>query len=247
MSFSESERHARELHEAGFTGLKSVPDWPPLAFAEAQHGQWSATVIRLLSEANWCVSTDGRPGDAAAEYANNALRGLGANIWVSTTHPSAPDMWEADEYGGPRWYVSIIEAAWQQRSGCCDEEGRLPPLPPTLVDVLWPNETDGGKPWLTELGWTVVPPHSSPQQWHADIVRCEPEPPGWIRSAHGRFHHIAFKADRTTAPTTEGVRGAFDYATGDERIPHGWADARVETMTALPCVLFDSELVHRAL
>ena len=246
---SKRQRRAFELQEStGFTGLKAVPDWKPLAFAEEQHHLWSEAIINLLAahEAGWRSADQGRPGDEAAAHANDALRSLGAKVWVSTTHPSTPDTWESNDDGGPRWYVSVIEAAWQQGGGCCDNEGKLPHLPPRLVDILWPESTDGESPWVTELGWTVVPPHSAPQVWHADIVRCASEPPGWTRAqGRGRFHHVAFKPGRQIPCTTEGVRGSFSFSEGDEPIPWLWAEERAERMTTLPCTIFDSEMVHR--
>ena len=33
-----------------------------------------------------------------------------------------------------------------------------------------PNPNPNQAPWVTELGWTIVPPCSDPQQLHADIV-----------------------------------------------------------------------------
>ena len=46
--------------------------------------------------------------------------------------------------------------------------------PENLARLLWPNEWEGASPHITEMGWTVVPPNSSPQQVHADIVSNSP-------------------------------------------------------------------------
>ena len=135
-----------------------------------------------------------RPGAAAARVASAALAAEGAGIAVSAAHP-CKSRWEPWEVTGPRFYASIIEAALRPvptglatgvlartdgatpsvahsggGSGSIAEGGALPPPPPQLRALLWPeSEADAAAPRLTELGWTAVPPHSDPQALHAGI------------------------------------------------------------------------------
>ncbi|CAJ1433092.1 unnamed protein product, partial [Effrenium voratum] len=68
-------------------------------------------------------------------------------VYVSAVHPSVNDQCEET---GPRFYVSIIEAAIRR--------GPAPRLPPALEELVWPRLKDRREPWITELGWTLVPP-----------------------------------------------------------------------------------------
>lgn len=165
---------------------------------------------------------------------------------------------------GPRWYASIIEAAWTPGTGCTEEDGRLPPVPGNLSALLWPFDCDEAAPWLSELGWTICPPHSAPQAGapvlaplccecesdpfismptvHADIIASNPcsDDTMWARQpGRGRFHHIAWKPDRCAHPTTEIMRGAFHD--GYEE----WNETALEPMCESCCGVFDSEVLHR--
>ena len=60
---------------------------------------------------------------------------------------------------GPRFYVSIIEAGLKLHS-----DGKAGRPPTALMDILWPHKSDRHAPWITELGWTCVPPNSDMQQ-----------------------------------------------------------------------------------
>ena len=163
-----------------------------------------------------------RPGAAAARVASAALAAEGAGIAVSAAHP-CKSRWEPWEATGPRFYASIIEAALQpvptgltaglpvptevldgdgvaplvERSGGgggITEGGALPPPPRQLRALLWvESEADAAAPRLTELGWTLVPPHSDPQALHADITSAPDAPDGHPRAGRGRFHHLFWK------------------------------------------------------
>ena len=107
------------------------------------------------------------------------------------------DTWKTT---GPRWYASCIDAARRKTKdpGCIDDSGRLPRPPSELERLLWPDPTDAEAPWITELGWTIVPPGSDPQDMHADIVASRPDEPGVSTArqrGRGRFHHVAWKSD----------------------------------------------------
>ena len=162
-----------------------------------------------------------RPGAAAARVASAALAAEGAGIVVSAAHP-CKSRWEPWEVTGPRFYASIIEAALRPmpagltagRPACTGalgghgaaplvehsggggiaEGGALPPPPPQLRALLWAaSEADAAAPRLTELGWTLVPPHSDPQALHADIASSPDAPDGHPRAGVGRFHHLLWK------------------------------------------------------
>jgi len=234
------------LHTEGCTGLAAVPEWPPLDFAEVQYRTWHAKIVEHLEACRHLwegtpSDPDVRPGERAAEHVSALLASERAGIWVSATHPSHDEA--SGESSGPRWYASLIEAASTPSSGCVDEQGRLPPVPPQLAELLWPSDGDEAAPWLSELGWTICPPHSKPQAVHADIVASHPglDHAVWARQpSAGRFHHIAWKPGRSHCPTTEVVRGAFVDECDDE----DW-QAPLERMCVAACVVFDSEVLHR--
>jgi len=162
-----------------------------------------------------------RPGAATARAASAALAAEGAGIAVSAAHP-CKSRWEPWEATGPRFYASIIEAALRpvptgltrglpaptevlsgdgaaplvahSGGGGIAGGGALPPPPPQLRALLWAgSEADAAAPRLTELGWTVVPPHSDPQALHADITSAPDAPDGHPRAGRGRFHHLFWK------------------------------------------------------
>ena len=252
-----------QLHQRGWCALPAPPrGWAPIDFCERMHAEWGGRVVELLEAGRKCWHDGpGRPGTIAANAASAALKPQG--IRVSAVHPSVAQ-WEPWEVSGPRFYVSIVEAARDPRSGCCDggEDGsRAPRLPLSTEALLWPEPHDRVAPWLTELGWTLVPPHSDPQCIHADIVSSPDTPDGHPRQGRGRFHHIAWKATRPmTSPasgnvacvgrqretpagdglcTTEIVGGAF---TDGEILPEHYAALE---SAAAPAVVFDSEVLHR--
>ena len=69
--------------------------------------------------------------------------------------------------------------------------GRAPRPPPALERTLWPDAAEAAAPHVTELGWTLVPPNSPPQEVHADISGAYAG--DGMERAMGRFHHIAWK------------------------------------------------------
>ena len=210
MDFS---RRRAALHIDGCTGLPTVPDWAPLTFAEAQYRAWHQRIVSELEACRELWSEEDpntRPGERAAAHVSALLAAEGAGVWISTTHPSEDD----DHQLTPRWYASVIEAAARRF-----EAGLVPPPPAALAALLWPNQGDADAPWVTELGWTICPPHSAPQAVHADIVASCPgsDAASWFRRPGlGRFHHVAFKPGRVDHPTTEVLRGAFVDQVEDE-------------------------------
>ena len=172
-----------------------------------------------------------RPGAAAARVASAALAAEGAGIVVSAAHP-CKSRWEPWEVTGPRFYASIIEAALRPmpagltagRPACTGalgghgaaplvehsggggiaEGGALPPPPPQLRALLWvASEADAAAPRLTELGWTMVPPHSDPQALHADIASSPDAPDDHPRAGVGRFHHLLWKPPLPQPPPAQ--------------------------------------------
>ena len=79
--------------------------------------------------------------------------------------------------------------------------GDAPRPPYDLQQLLWPEATDGSRPWITELGWTLVPGGSHPRCLHADIVRESFFDEHPRETGRGRFHHIAWKSSSTAVAT----------------------------------------------
>ena len=103
--------------------------------------------------------------------------------------------------------------------------------------MLWPALKDREAPWITELGWTVVPPNSDPQQLHADIV-AEEEPDDAPRSeSAGRFQHVAWK------PAVKGKRGCCSTQVVPGAFSNGAScgdDYNQLHDVASPCVVCDA-------
>ena len=78
-------------------------------------------------------------------------------------------------------YVSIIPAAIARY-----EKTKAPPPPSELMDLLWPEAIDREAPWITELGWTCVPPDQDPQEMHADICTSQDNAPFTRQDGQGR-------------------------------------------------------------
>ena len=249
------------LHNRGSTALHEVPtDWCVVEFCNAQHAEWCDRIVGLLEEVRdrWGESdASGRVGTVAAELVSRRLLAEhGCGIWITATHPSVDAAtWEVS---GPRFYASIIDSARGRsraragappavRNGICDRRGKAPRPPRSLARLLWPMRSDGEAPWITELGWTIVPPHSPPQDVHADIVATVAEREAFPRApGRGRFHHMAWKR-ATAAPqqsscvcTTRIVAGAFP-ADGTPLDAHYAALAPVAKARA---VIIDSEMLH---
>ena len=202
------------LHSHGWKALSGRPQWSVLDFCEAQLARWFSTAVDVLEELKHTWDErhhrDDRPGEVTAAAANEILKGKGARVWISTTHPSVEQEfpWQVT---GPRWYCSLITSALDPEEGCC-ADGRAPRPPEDLESLLWPESSDAKLPWITELGFTLVPGGSDPQILHADIVShgfCV----GNHRNAlcHGRYHHLAWKTASSAAKctTTEVAAGYF--------------------------------------
>ena len=164
---------ARALHHGGATRLSEalgerVREWALVAFVDRMHAIWADEIAHRLEEMRprWFdgVSDDCnacRPGELVAAQLSRSLRPHG--IHVTATHPSAQphSPWELT---GPRFYASLVEAA-RGPTGCCTA-GHAPRPPSALAALLWSTREEASRPWVSELGWTHVPPASHPQQVH---------------------------------------------------------------------------------
>ena len=189
----------RQLNWEGWTPLANgMPDWELRRVVERLHSRYHRRIVRALEarRAQWLEGDpDGqegahayRPGALVARHVNSRLRGTG--LFVYAAHPSQADDAEDDwEYAGPRWYVTCMEAVLRRYKA----RGVAPPPPTELQEVLWPRAPDRTRPWLTEMGWTVVPEGSPPQVMHADI--CSKS--GWYprKQGIGRYQHFVWKLD----------------------------------------------------
>ena len=239
---------AELLHKRGWVELPAVSrEWDAVRFVEAHHRKLSAHIQQLLSEHRhlWdAADKDGgeyvaRPGTTVARMVTAQLAKdfPKLKVWVSVTHPSVE--WSAEsvtwENAGPRFYVSVLPTAM--------DIGVAAAPPEQLRDALWPGASGVHNCWLTEMGWTVVPPKSSAQMLHADIVLpmtpSMPDLPPRSTLRHGRFHHLAWKADGVSKCTTEVVSRTFTNGALRE------ADYdRLEKVNST-CVILDSEMTHR--
>ena len=240
----ESEREsARALHNAGATRVSAalgdrVREWALVAFVDRMHALWADEISNRLESMRprWFDGVgDGsssRPGEVVAAEVSRQLRPHG--IIVTATHPSAQQTspWELT---GPRFYASLVEAA-RGPEGCCTD-GHAPRPPAELIALLWSTREDASRPWVSELGWTHVPPASHPQLVHADIVNdgCWRDGRAW---GHSRYTHLVWKADGSGC-TTEIVPGAFTNGSCEE----GHFDRL--TMLGGRCLVLDSEVLHR--
>lgn len=161
---------SERLQRCGWCELHVPPHWELVSFCEAMHSRWAGRVAELLAELEprW-FDGSGRPGTVAAYIASKTLKSEGAGIYVRAAHPSKC-RWEPYEVTGPRFYASVIGEAWRQHdSGGAEGVHSASPVrpvpraPESTLKLLWPEVADRAGPWVTELGWTVVPPHSDPQ------------------------------------------------------------------------------------
>ena len=150
------------------------------------HAAWNKRCVELLDglRSRWFEGCDEgcdegvRVGAVAARVANELLdeelSGGTHGIWISATHASVDETsWE---FTGPRFYASVITAALRPHTGCCGEDGTAPRAPEALEALLWPIAADAEAPWVTELGWTIVPPCSDPQQVRDPNPDPDPNP-----------------------------------------------------------------------
>jgi len=239
-----------KLHERGWVELpEGIPNWELSRYTERLYRRHGERILRLLEEqhADWMQGDSGdtapgahRPGGLAARRVTEQLNGIG--IYVYAAHPSQGDDAEEEEkvddeectYSGPRWYVSCMEAIMRRY-----DARRLAPLPPaSLQDLLWPSAEDRSRPWLTEVGWTIVPQCSDPQVVHADICSYEDPTPHPRPFGQGRFLHIVWKLDPSERCTTNVVPGGFTEGAAS------WDDYEKLTQVNAPALIFDSEVLH---
>eukprot|EP00927_Polykrikos_kofoidii_P078721 TRINITY_DN75537_c0_g1_i1.p1 TRINITY_DN75537_c0_g1~~TRINITY_DN75537_c0_g1_i1.p1 ORF type:complete len:809 (+),score=99.11 TRINITY_DN75537_c0_g1_i1:34-2460(+) len=231
-----------QLHNDGWMRLEAgMPQWELVDFIERLHVRYHDRITQILdaNRKDWMLADEEdsgpgshRPGGLVASRATESLQGFG--IYVYAAHPSqADDEEDEDEYSGPRWYVSCMEAAMKRYS----DRGMASPPPADLQDLLWPDAWDRCRPWLTEAGWTIVPENSHPQVVHADICSYEASNP---REPHqGRYHHFAWKLDRGAHCTTNVVPRGFTEGSVEAHHYEQFLEVRA------PAIIFDSEMLHR--
>jgi len=222
------------LHTGGWVELGKLPDWAVFDLVEMYYAKYFDEVLELLESERprWFEDVEERgirPGNKIAKEISKLYESKG--IWISAVHPSVKDDRE-DSYptSGPRFYVSVMPAAmWR---------GPAPPPPKDAVRILWPDMQDRRNPWITEVGWTMVPPSSDAQAMHADIKADDSDIKDPREEFQGRFHHFIWKPDRVTNCSTGVVTGAF---TNGEVEDHMFADLRKVSSTV---VVLDSEMCH---
>merc|ERR1719215_182235 len=214
--------------------------WELRGFVERLHRRYNTRMIRMLEDlrTEWMEADDqdsmpgsSRPGAKAARYVNEELKGSG--VFLYAAHPSQSDDADDYQYAGPRWYVTCSEAVMKHYR----KRGVAPPPPGIAQDILWPLAEDRRRPWLTEVGWTLVPENSEPQVMHADI--CHDSSEGAREPGHGRYHHFAWKMDAGKMCSTNVVSGAFTEGTAN------WDHYAKWEIAQAPAIIFDSEMLHR--
>lgn len=249
------QRASIRLQIKGYTQVPGgLPSWEVFDFIERLHACHHGRVVQMLESlrSRWLEGDEdsNRPGSMVAWLVTKRLEEDGVEgLWISATHPSVSE--KTWDWTGPRFYVSVVEAA-QAHFG-----EFLPRPPSSLARILWPCDNDQMQPHVTELGWTVVPAGSDPQQLHADISSkqfkivkapsgtttwgfpftissCDPCP-----RSKGRFQHIIWKLDRAARCTTQVVPMAFtDGISSDQDY------SRLHQLNA-QCIMLDSEMLHR--
>lgn len=231
-----------QLHADGWLELGKLPDWDVFVMVEAYFAKYHDRIRKLIERERprWFENVEERrfrPGAVVAAELSKRLMPKG--IHISAVHPSVSDESSIripSDHGnyigvsGPRFYVSIMAAAMRR--------GPAPRPPKDAAAILWPNRKDRERPWITEVGWTMVPPSSDAQAMHADILADAEEVPDLRSEGQGRFHHFIWKPDRITNCTTGVVTSAFTNG-----VVKDWMHARMQRV-ASPCVLLDSEVCH---
>jgi len=229
------------LHNDGWAAFPNgrLPQWTVFDKVEDYFNRHEARITELLQRYHH-MALEGAPekpihgGDrAGARVAAEVSQIVAADgLMVTATHPAVDD----DDWSvsGPRYYVSLMPAVVEQLAGTPMERP-----PECLSQLLWPDVNEAATPHVTEMGWTVVPPNSPPQQVHADIVSSENDPPFARPEGEGRFHHIAWKADHVKSCTTEVMCGAFTEGCA---VPEHY---NAITQVKGAAVVIDSEVLHR--
>lgn len=239
---SSAAESCRQLQWDGWAKLPDgMPEWDIRSLVEKLHGRYHQRILSLLEQhrADWQKGDDedsapgaSRPGGLVARLVSEQLKDSG--VFVYAAHPSQAEDAESEyDYTGPRWYVTCMEAAMKHYG----LQGVAPPPPDCLQALLWPCKEDRRRPWLTELGWTVVPENSNPQVMHADI--CSSEAAHARKPGRGRYHHFVWKLDPKDVCTTNIVPGAFTEGCPEDEHYNKWTIARERAL------IFDSEMLHR--
>ena len=230
---------ARDMRAQIFTrGWSELPDglpqewrrWPVFGFVEAYYDHFHALVTAELEALRpvWqpCEGSNARHGAFAAAKASARLAGLG--IAVYSPSDSQSEAWPYNATG-PRWYVSVTQAALRHF-------GVGPAPPPGLSRLLCSDPADQTEGLRARgLGWTLAPAGADPQGLHADL---------WGTRSHARrdrtrWPHILWKRDPGAVCTTEVVPGGFTQGAVWPR--HYTALRRVRA----PAIIVDSEALHR--
>lgn len=223
------------LHNNGYLELGKLPDWEVFDLVEIYYAKYYKEILELLEGARprWFedVKEGGcRPGHVIAkEFSKKHYESKG--IWISAVHPSvsADDPYPTT---GPRFYVSVMPALmWR---------GSAPSPPKAAAHLLWPDDADRERPYITEVGWVMTPPGSDAQAMHVDIKSdySGDEIPDPREDSRGRFHHFIWKIDRTANCTTGIVPGTFQN--GDIQ---DWMFKSIRKVSS-PAVVIDSEVCH---
>lgn len=218
-----------------------MPEWELRRFLERIHRRYYDYVVALLEKERsvWHLADEhgdgpgaSRPGGLASKRASLDSKLKKAGLYVYATHPSQADDEEGDEYSGPRWYVTCMEAVMKHFG----ERGVAPMPPSETRSMLWPHADDGVRPWVTEAGFTLVPESSHAQVLHADICSSDAQNPRNKRV--GRYLHFVWKADGGTVTTNVVPKGFTEGCAT-------WDDYGKIVATRCPALVFDSEVLHR--
>lgn len=225
---------AHSLHANGWLEIGKLPEWSVFDMIEEYYAKYHDRILKLLERerSRWFEDVeecDIRPGVVVARELSRRFESKG--IYISAVHPSVSDDKSLNyPVTGPRFYVSVMQAAMRR--------GPAPPPPEDIVSLLWPNEEDRRKPWVTEVGWVMTPPNSDAQAMHADIMSYSKNVTDPREALLGRFHHVIWKPDRTSNCTTGVVSSAFTNGKLQD-----WMYSSLQRV-ASPTVLLDSEMCH---
>eukprot|EP01065_Artemidia_motanka_P039437 TRINITY_DN4835_c0_g1_i1.p1 TRINITY_DN4835_c0_g1~~TRINITY_DN4835_c0_g1_i1.p1 ORF type:complete len:781 (+),score=107.60 TRINITY_DN4835_c0_g1_i1:81-2345(+) len=225
----------KSLHRRGWAELEEgLPaewqEWAVAAFARDMHARFHRLVVEELESLRpvWDpAETGGRHGAFAAAKATERLSQFGIAVH---TPPSCQEEAPPFRQTGPRWYVSVTKAAFEQFGS------DAPPPPYSIFQLLCGSIEDArGTLRARGLGWTLAPPGSDPQSLHADLWGTQAYP----RDGCTRYPHILWKADPDARCTTQIVPGAFTQ--GHAAQEHFGLIERVSA----PAIIVDSEMLHR--
>lgn len=199
-----------ELCSRGVSELASgLPEqwaqWPAVQFVESMAHRYRDRISQELAMALLSEGPGERPGERAAVMVNEALREQGLGGITVHVPPASEQQIAPFQPSGPRFYVSVTDAALQFFGGA------LPPMPASMSSAIWPHHGDRmGAAWARGLGWCLAPGGADPQIVHADIWGgCEMH----SRRERVRFPHLLWKRQRKPGRivccTTEFVPGGF--------------------------------------